>query len=165
MHNLETAGHRDFSIIRGSDQLLEALWREHRPIMSYRFMSGCAVAPKPKPVPVEAEPVEKKEHHSQMEWVFSLLLNGVAADFMLDPAAIIESRRDPIYINARSVISVILQRRGWTYTEIGKYLGGRDHSTIRNLVNNGVIYEKRNKQVGQSLERWGHLADRNAKPV
>jgi len=36
-------------------------------------------------------------------------------------------RRD--YVEVRQLISYYLKHKGWTYREIGEFLGGRDHST------------------------------------
>jgi len=36
-------------------------------------------------------------------------------------------RRD--YVEARQLISKYLKQQGWTYREIGEFLGNRDHST------------------------------------
>ena len=36
-------------------------------------------------------------------------------------------RRD--YVEVRQLVSYYLKDKGWTYREIGEFLGGRDHST------------------------------------
>lgn len=37
-------------------------------------------------------------------------------------------------VAARREVAIRLRERGWSYPEIGHYLGGRDHTTIMGLV-------------------------------
>jgi hypothetical protein len=49
-------------------------------------------------------------------------------------AQIIERNNTRPRIRARSEVYVLLRERGWTYWQIAKLVGGRDHTTIVNSV-------------------------------
>lgn len=42
---------------------------------------------------------------------------------------VVGPRRRRDYVEARQLICKYLKQQGWTYREIGEFLGGRDHST------------------------------------
>jgi hypothetical protein len=42
--------------------------------------------------------------------------------------------RKPMYVRARGLAAVILKRRGSSYPQIGRWMGGRDHSTIIHAI-------------------------------
>jgi hypothetical protein len=53
----------------------------------------------------------------------------------------ISQRKTNQHLIVRAKIYVVLRRHGWSLKRIGRFCGGRDHSTIYNTLNN--------------LEHWG----------
>lgn len=159
----------DYATIEGSVELLKALWREHRPIMQARWLKGRAqvplvgpLPPAPKPKRLMNPPSRNPDEPRAMPGVFVNLLHGVAEDLGVSVSAILSPKRDSELTEARSVISNILYRRGWSYTQIGDCMGGRDHSTVKHTTKMLVVYERRNPDVTKSMEKWAHLAERGA---
>lgn len=62
------------------------------------------------------------------------IVRGVAKEYGVTPEDIKGKARSTIYVTPRSVIARILRDRGLSYPVIGRLMGGRDHSTIMNLL-------------------------------
>ena len=105
------------------------------------------VEPKPKPAPVAKEKQPKlPKAKAKPQYVppeiapddlYSVrLLKLVASDFKIKPGDILGKDRRRRFIHARAVMIFILRERNpavWSFPQIGKFLGGRDHSSIINL--------------------------------
>lgn len=87
------------------------------------------------------------------------IVASVARDFGVLPADLIGAGRERNLVEARAVVARLLKDRGFSTTQTGRYLGGRDHSTIVNLLGNFDIYARRNPLVELSYlaRRPGHL--------
>lgn len=72
--------------------------------------------------------------------LFRDLLVAVAAAFKITPEDILGPERHRLFVDARTALSQILKLRGSSYPMIGKRLGGKDHSSIINLLR---IYDRR----------------------
>lgn len=81
----------------------------------------------------------------------SEIISGVANDFGMGSADVIGKDRRVHYVAARSVVARILRNRGWSYPKIGMAIGGRDHSTVINLVNRFDVLAGQNELV-----RWSY---------
>lgn len=62
------------------------------------------------------------------------VIAAVARLFQIDVAEMVGRGRRAILVDARSVVAIVLHRRGYTLTEIGHYLGYSDHSSIGGLI-------------------------------
>jgi hypothetical protein len=139
---------------RGSTELLATLWREHPAIMGLAVMSGRALAPIPDAIPEPTPPRVMRAPIFGRE-----LVTSVARDFDISHGELIGDCRANEFVDARSVVSRVLHDRGWSYPQIGRLLGGRDHSTVINLVRKFDVYGRRNLVVMQSYERHRPLAE------
>lgn len=63
------------------------------------------------------------------------LIDAAAIHAGVYPAEITGKRRNQHLVRARSAIAIVLREQGLSYPRIGKALGGRDHTTVINLVN------------------------------
>jgi hypothetical protein len=81
------------------------------------------------------------------------LIDRVADDFGYSHGEVIGDGREARMIDARSVIVRILRERGWSFPQIGRAIGGRDHSTIINMWVKRDIYARRNADVLESFNR------------
>lgn len=158
--DLQQAKH-NYSIVNGTQTLLEALWREHKPIMQLFHMRGTAKAPLPRPAKPAPKIVKRGGHDDPnfMPVVFAMLLNGVAKDFGIEPGSILSPVRSSMLSEARSVIIAILVQRGWSRKQIGDHMGGKSDKTIRSCGEKIVVYQRRNPTVAKSLARWQHMAE------
>lgn len=84
------------------------------------------------------------------------LISAVAHEFGLTGYDIQGPGRARHLVHPRSVVVRILRDRGMSNPQIGKWLGGRDHSTIINLSRNFEIYARMNPVVQNTYAR---LAD------
>ncbi|WPZ05506.1 helix-turn-helix domain-containing protein [Pelagerythrobacter marinus] len=141
-------------ICRGSAELLAALWREHPERMEPLYKAGHAPAPS-KPPPPPLPPIVFRPLGVARD-----LLDSVAEDFGVSHGEIIGNGRSAKLVEARAVVITILRARGWSYPQIGKVLGDRDHSTVIHVAGKLDIYAERNPVVGQSLRRHDHLMAR-----
>lgn len=138
---------RRAAIITGSNNLHRALWREHPRRMSKLFIAGKAEGPReivivhapavvvPFPVPA-AQPVEREPSFGAAAPKISIasrLIEAVAAEFGLSYGEVIGTGRTRRFVAARAVVARILRDRGWSTTQIGRWLH-RDHSTIIHLL-------------------------------
>lgn len=97
-----------------------------------------AFAPVVEPAPPAPEPVfQLPEVIEDTADLFQVrLLKAVAHDFEIEPQNITGKDRHKRFVYARAVVIFILRERNpvvWSFPQIGKLLGGRDHSTILNL--------------------------------
>lgn len=67
-------------------------------------------------------------------------INELAVIFKLQPDQITGTFRSAHVVDARAIFARLMVHRGLSRTQIGRMLGGRDHSTICNLVD---TWEKR----------------------
>lgn len=65
---------------------------------------------------------------------FSELIASVAFDYGLSPHDITGASRSRSHVSARADVAWHLRFFGHSYPEIGRLLGGRDHTTAMNLV-------------------------------
>lgn len=124
---------------RASAKLLRALWRDHSPIL--RRLRG-EQTPKRVRKPYEFDPPRRAID----------IVGHVASAFGLDAEDITGKDRGAHLVDARSVVAKLLRERNHSYPQIGVVLGGRDHSTIINLIDKFDIYERRNPLVGMAFE-------------
>lgn len=80
------------------------------------------------------------------------LIRQVEQAFGLEPGTVAGPDRKSESINARAVAATILRKRGRSLARVGEALGGRDHSTILNLIDKIDIYARRDKRVPLCLE-------------
>lgn len=111
---------------------------------------------------IEPKPMLVRKDHSSTLWpkwysppaarYFShrALIASVARDFDMNPDDLTGKRKGSPYVHARSVVARILKERGWSAPEIGRKIGGRDHSSVLNSIKNFDIYDKMNPLVGES---------------
>lgn len=79
-----------------------------------------------------------------------VILGSVGEQFGLTPDDIRGRTRTAPHVEARAIVATILHERGLSYPAVGRLLGGRDHSTIINLVHKFDIYGARNPLVWES---------------
>ena len=75
------------------------------------------------------------------------IVKGVAVDMGLSVKEVTGRARGAVYVEARAVIATILRKRGMSFPQIGIRLGGRDHSTIINLIDKYPFYLERNPDL------------------
>lgn len=61
------------------------------------------------------------------------VIADVASLFRIQPSDITGPSRRALFVDARSVVALIMRNRAYTTAEIGAMLGNRDHSSILNL--------------------------------
>lgn len=81
------------------------------------------------------------------------LIAAVAHEFGLTGYHLQGPGRSRHLVHPRSVVVRILRDRGMSNPQIGKWLGGRDHSTIINLSRNFDIYARMNPIVQRAYTR------------
>lgn len=57
---------------------------------------------------------------------------------------------------ARATVAAVMRERGYTLVQIGNVLGGRDHSTVLNLLKNTC---RLSDEIAELRELAGNLAD------
>jgi chromosomal replication initiation ATPase DnaA len=67
--------------------------------------------------------------------------HGIDVERMLSP------RRSAIYVRARTDLYRALRRLGWSYPKIGRFAGGRDHTTIMWAL--GALDDSRAKRLAR----------------
>lgn len=102
---------------------------------------------KPVAVPVVAQ------HRGPVRLLGSELVKSVASDFGLTIHDLRGQGRFAVLVDARAVVARIMRDRGLSYQQIGRFLGGRDHSTTLNLVDKFDICQRRNPTVAESYLR------------
>lgn len=81
------------------------------------------------------------------------LINSVARDFEVTPEEMVGERRHKHLVLARSVVAVLLKRRGWSYPRIARAIGRNDHTTVINAVRQFDIYQSQDDRVSESYQR------------
>lgn len=81
------------------------------------------------------------------------LVEAAAAAFNLTYEDVIGPNRHTRHVCARSVAARLLRERGNSYPQIGRYLGGRDHSTAINLCCKFEARARRHPQVQVVYDR------------
>lgn len=81
------------------------------------------------------------------------LIDAAGKAFNLTYAEVIGPNRDTRHVCARSVAAKLLRARGNSYPQIGRYLGGRDHSTIINLCVNFDARARRHPLLQEVYDR------------
>ena len=81
------------------------------------------------------------------------LVSAVAHEFGLTGYDLQGPGRARHLVQPRSVVVRILRDRGMSNPQIGKWLGGRDHSTIINLNRNFSMYARQNPIVQRAYMR------------
>lgn len=83
------------------------------------------------------------------------LIAAAGSAFSLSYEAVIGRDRHTPYICARTVAARLLRDRGNSYPQIGRYLGGRDHSTAINLC---AKFDERVSRHPQILVAYDRLS-------
>lgn len=65
---------------------------------------------------------------------FTEVIDACAESCGVSHGELIGSSRERIYVEPRNLCAAVLRARGNSLPNIGKYLGGRDHTTIRNCL-------------------------------
>jgi hypothetical protein len=86
--------------------------------------------------------------HRETKTEFDVLLNAVQEVYDLD---ILSVRREREYVNARIIFSYILFERGFSKSEIGRYLG-KNHATICHYCKNFPAYIKQDAMLKRMYE-------------
>lgn len=81
------------------------------------------------------------------------LIAAAASAFSLTYEEVVSPDRHTPHVCARSVAARILRERGNSYPQIGRYLGGRDHSTAINLHRKFDERAKRHPQIQVAYDR------------
>lgn len=136
---------------RGSAMLLSAI--TGIPIEEEPLPPPRPILPPPLPPPPPV-PASRRQCHP----VADHIIRKVAMIFGVTAARIKGDERYAALVDARAAVVFILMRRGWSFNQIGKALGGRDHTTICNIWNKRDIYTMRSKPLQDCMERLGHLA-------
>lgn len=113
------------------------------------------IAPPPEPIVLAPEPPADNPFIGRYSTARRLIAT-VAADHDRAPAEITGHGRSAYLIDPRALVAHFLRKRGYSYPEIGRAIGGRDHSTAINLVRKFDICCRRNPETAQSYHR--HLA-------
>jgi hypothetical protein len=79
------------------------------------------------------------------------MLGKTAPLFKVAVQDILSQARKPDALHARCVVAVALRRRGYSLPQIGQRLG-RDHSSIKHLIENLPKYAMRDPLVTEALE-------------
>ncbi|WP_407641333.1 helix-turn-helix domain-containing protein [Alteripontixanthobacter maritimus] len=82
------------------------------------------------------------------------LKDAVAKTFGLTSADIDGPCRRASHTHPRSVITRILRERHWSFPQIGRMIGGRDHSTVFNSYHNFEKYAAVNPRVQMAYDRF-----------
>lgn len=64
------------------------------------------------------------------------VITGIAKEFGVTYEQMIQKDRRPRICRIRNICAYVLKERGNSYPMVGKFLGGRDHSTIINAYRN-----------------------------
>lgn len=118
--------------------------------------------PPPPPLPVLPPPPPVPVTRRQCHPVADNIIRKVAVIFGVSAARIKGDERHAVLVDARAAVVFLLKRRGWSFPQIGKALGGRDHSTIINIWQKRDIYTMRSEPLQECMERLGHLAKKGA---
>lgn len=146
--DISEAEHRK-QMERGSAMLLSAI-------------TGVPMDDEPAPPPVLPPPPPVPVSRRQRHPVADHIIRKVAIMFGVSAARIRGDERYSVLVDARAAVVFLLKRRGWSFNQIGKALGGRDHSTICNIWQKRDIYTMRSKPLQECMERLGHLAKKGA---
>lgn len=93
-------------------------------------------------------------------FVAKRVIELVAKDFGCTTSDLTGPRRHASLVDARAVVVAALKRWGrHSYPQIGKALGGRDHSTVIHAREHFDIYCRRNPLVGPSYDRLARLIE------
>jgi hypothetical protein len=110
------------------------------------------IKPEPKPAPKSASPRARVPQHAQQ------LINQVAREMSLCRKDVVGPSRWRAHVECRAVIILLLRERNssvYSYPEIGRILGGRDHSSIHNAVKMFDIYCRRSPGLFELYKRLG----------
>lgn len=114
---------------------------------------------KPKPCPEPKVPTPPMDWSHRPFPKFGLdLVAAVSADLGLSPDDVAGPTRLKLYVHARAIISKILHDRNstvWSYPEIGRLLGGRDHTSILHCVKNLPKYMGSNPKLAEVYKARG----------
>lgn len=81
------------------------------------------------------------------------LLRSVGLDLSVPVTELRGDGRSDYLVEARAIVARILRDRGMSYPQIGRMLGGRDHSTVMHMINRLPFYAKRNPKVERCYQR------------
>jgi hypothetical protein len=104
--------------------------------------------PPPKPLP----PIQLRPLPAQRTW--PTLIAAIATDFDLETSDIVGQSRKAHVVRARRLVCQLLRDRGNSFGEIGKRLGGRDHSTIRHACLTFEAMAKRDPKLRAAYRHY-----------
>lgn len=87
-----------------------------------------------------------------------LILKRAKELFGVRPEDIVGPSRYSLYIPARFAVCTALSRRGWSYPQIGRFLGGRDHSSIIHAVRRAEYMESRDPEYASKIQELVNLS-------
>lgn len=87
------------------------------------------------------------------------LLYCVASSFGLTVPQLRSPARDRDAVHARAVVVKIMHGRGMSLSQVGQFLGGRDHSTAIHAWNSWEKYVKRDPRVLNAYRAYGDAID------
>lgn len=147
------------SIKAGSDKLLRQLWRQHPERMRQEYEKGRAHQPETVIIHKPKAPEGRRPALHSIA-VAEQVIEAVGAVFELSYGEITGSIQTDEYVDARAVASWLLKKRGWSLSQIGRAMGGRDHATISNLLNRMPVYLNRSTLVMRAMYELRHLGER-----
>jgi hypothetical protein len=109
------------------------------------------VEPEPQPAP-EPEPQEPKQY---VMITPADVIDAVADICDVSHGEIIGTLRDQEFVKPRNLVCALLRARGGSLTNIGKRIGGRDHSTVMNSLRK---FFDRDLRFDTIRRGWMHLA-------
>lgn len=157
----------------GSATLLSALWSNHssimralraqRPSNDNNAAKSSVVQPLVWAVKAQRpEPVFETSCTPWPRWYVPPLLERktgtelmreIATEFTTTVSVMKGGQRNHDIIHARAVFVMVMRSRGMSYPQIGRLLGGRDHSTVINTVAKWETYLARDHRVRKAYER------------
>lgn len=81
------------------------------------------------------------------------IIAHVAAEFDVTPWQIIDPNRSPRFTRPRFAAYTIAQEAGYSLTQIGHGIGGRDHTTVMSGIRRAVIIAAHDPAYSASLKR------------
>ena len=171
-----------------SHDMLKSLWRSHGPrmeavgavkpkdAMAYTIarhrLSGDIVAagkiiPEKEPEVKDylftpPEPDESGNPFFERWRIADAVIESVAKDFGLTLMAIKGEARDARYVGPRAIIVCLLMQWGLSSTEVGRRLGGRDHSTVLNARRRFSVYTRKKPIAASYAKHYKMLLEAQA---
>lgn len=157
----------------GGANLLSALWSNHPSIMrALRAQSPSSGINSPRRAfsvakpraakPPRPAPIFRTSNTPWPRWYVpprldrktgSELMREIATEFNTTMSVLKSHQRNRDLIHARAVFVMVMRSRGMSYPQIGRLLGGRDHSTIINTIEKWDGYLASDHRVRKAYDR------------